>query len=87
MAEFGFCKVKYGTSARHDWKQTNFARAKHGDGEEQERQQGKTTAKSREEEVHKEEECRSKQEEAGNSSKKHKIVEPWWMRWADRDLV
>ena len=81
MAEFGFCKVKYGSSARHDWKRTNFAQSRVIDEEnkarEEEERKKKEEERLRQEEREKEEEEERQRQERARSMGP---TSPWWTK-------
>lgn len=82
MAEFGFCKVASGTSARHDYKENNAARAKEREEkakkEEEERQRQAEQRRAEEEQRRAEEEEKKRQEEAERKRKEAEANKPWW---------
>ena len=78
MAEFGFCKVKYGTSARHDWKATHEAK-KAADQEAAERERAERLRQEEEERMRKEKEEEERRRQA-ELAERRRPKQPWWMK-------
>ncbi len=86
MAEFGFCKVSRGMSARHDWKETNAARAKEQDEAMARARQQKEEEERRRRKEQEEQEARRRKEEAEEKERKRKEAENvnFWAKFKDR---
>ena len=82
MAEFGFCKVNHGASARHDWKATNAARAK--DEEEEAKRKAEEERKRKQAEAEAEAERQRLEREEEERKRKADEKVDFWSRFRDR---
>ncbi|TRY80540.1 hypothetical protein TCAL_04794 [Tigriopus californicus] len=90
MAEFGFCRLSQGSSARHDWKDQNAARNQQKREKEdyERRRKEEEERKKREEQEERERlerEKKEKEEEERRKKREEEAQRPWWHKHVGRD--
>lgn len=90
MAEFGFCRLSQGSSARHDWKDQNATRNQQKrEKEEYERRRKEEEERKKKEEQEERErlerEKEQKEEEERRKKREEEAHRPWWHKHVGRD--